>query len=165
MEAPRYTFSPESVQTLREHHGKPVRLGDFAAAPGISGATSITLRAALMKSPYGNYADYIKEALRQEFEESRRFRPDAEVEVSGIILKNDVNANGFIRGEATLTVRTLVKREGAVTYDKTLSAEQTWDSNFVGAIAIPRAAAAYPALVQRFVDILVQDPDFIAAIY
>lgn len=163
--APRYGFAPENVQTLRDAGTTSVRLGDFTVAPGLPSATRVSLRLNPMVSPYGTgCADYLREAIRQEFAEAGRLSSNAQTELSGILLRNDVDATGMIRGQANLSARIVVKRAAETVYDRVYMAETSWDSNYVGAIAIPRAVNAYPELVHRFVASLIGDAAFLAAI-
>jgi hypothetical protein len=47
-----------------------------------------------------------------------------------------------------------------VVYEKEIAAEASWESSFVGAIAIPAAMNQYGALYKTLVSKLVDDPDF-----
>jgi hypothetical protein len=48
-------------------------------------------------------------------------------------------------------------------FDKTLSAETVWDSNFLGAVAIPDAFNHYTGLFAELAGKLYADPEFVAA--
>jgi len=162
--APPFTFSPAQVQVLKENGSDPLRLGTFTAGEHATGVTGITLRSATLASPYGDYPSYLKEALRQELDEAGRLAPNAAIEVSGVMTSNNLNTGLAVTGEGELEARIIVKRGEATLYNKSLLAKTTWDTSFVGAVAIPRAITEYPRLVSEFIAVLLRDPDFLAAI-
>ena len=163
-QAPTYVFSPEHVETLKNSGSTAVKLGAFSAADRADGAKSLTARSVTLLSPYGDYPGYLKEALRQELTEAGRLAPTAEIEISGVMTNNDLDASGIVTGDGELAARIIVKRGDATLFDKPVVAKTTWDSSFVGAVAIPRAIAEYPRLVSEFVSVLLRDKDFVAAI-
>jgi len=163
-QAPNYVFSPEHIEILKHSGPTVVKLGSFSAADRAEGAAKLTARSVTLLSPYGDYPGYLKEALRQELTEAGKLTPNAEIEISGVMTKNDLDASGIITGDGELAARITVKRGGATLFDKPVVAKTTWDSSFVGAIAIPRAVAEYPRLVSEFVSTLLRDPDFLSAI-
>ena len=84
--------------------------------------------------------------------------------ITGELLKNEIDASGFSIGKGSISARIIVKNGSAVKFDKVKSADITWESSFVGAVAIPKAIESYPELVQKLVTQLVSDPDFSAAL-
>jgi hypothetical protein len=162
--APTYVFSPEHIEALKKSGPSSVRLGAFTAAERSSGAARLTVRSVTLTSPYGDYPAYLKEALRQELTEAGKLGANAEIEITGVMTNNDLDASGFVVGDGELTARIVVRRGGAALFDKPVTAKSTWDSSFVGAIAIPRAITEYPKLVSAFIAALLRDPDFLAAI-
>jgi hypothetical protein len=62
--------------------------------------------------------------------------------------------------KALLSARFVVTCGGKSAYDRALAVETTWESNFMGAIAIPRAFDNYASLYQRLVEKLLSDKDF-----
>jgi hypothetical protein len=155
-----YSFSPQNVQTLKDAGTGKVKLGSFTESPG----TKITLRAAPMVSPYGTYAEYLKEALRQELDFAGRLSTSSEVEISGVIVKNTFDASGINEGVGELHAHIRVKRGADSVYDKIVSATHRWESAFAAAVAVPKALAEYPNLVRNLVQNLLRDPEFIKAI-
>lgn len=162
--APKYTFSPEQVQVLRGADASAVNVTGVTAQGADAHNDSITLRGSGLHSPYGNYAGYLQEALTQDLHEARLLDSKSSIEVSAILLKNDINAAGMITASADIEARFTVKQAAQVRFEKTKSAHIEWDSNFIGAIAIPRAQEHYPALVSALLKELYGDPDFIAAL-
>ena len=160
---PIYNPSPESTQRLQNANVQPVKVGDFTAEATASN-TSIALRAATMEPAQGTYAKYLAEAVRNELELVKLYSPASTTEISGVLLRNEMNTGLAVTGEGLIEARFIVRRDGSVRFDKTKLAGITWDSNFVGAIAIPRAQQEYPRLVQKLVGDLFSDPDFVAAL-
>jgi hypothetical protein len=126
-----------------------------------------TLQARLdqLKSPYNeSFSEYLKEALRMELIRAQRFDANADVRIGGELRKNDLTV-GFDLGTLDIEARFLVYRRGTVVYDRVKSIRHQWDSTFMAAIAIPLARDAYPGAVQRLLDALFSDTDFVAAIH
>ncbi len=164
--APKYTLVPENVNRLRDSGMESAKLGDFAAAPKAGDDVNrLTIRGGSYDSPYdGSYVNYLKEALRMELDEARLLNPNATVELSGFLIRNEVNAAGLATADAQVEARFVVKRGGQVRFDKVLTAKHEWDSHFFGNIAIPRAQQNYPVVVQKLLSALWIDPEFIAAV-
>jgi hypothetical protein len=160
--APPYAVSIDNVETLKRAGTGPAKVGAFTAPPGLD---TIHLRANYMTSPIGgSYGAYLADAIRQEFALAKLLDENSAVEISGALLKNDVDIGGFVSGSAVVEARVVVKKDGQIRYDKVMSAATNFDSHFVGAIAIPRGAQNYPLVVQKFLAALYADPDFIAAL-
>jgi hypothetical protein len=141
-----------------------MQVGKFAAAPNATGATIISLRGSAMGSPIGEgYADYLAAALRQELELARLLDDKSPIEVSGVLLKNDIAAGGTVTNSGEIEARFIVRRDEAVRYDAVKRAELTWESSFAGAVAIPLALQNYPKLVQKLLGELMSDTAFVAS--
>lgn len=164
MVAPKYSFSPDQVQTLRDATLAPANVGDVVAAGPDAHNDSISLRGSGMHSPYGSYAKYLQEALTQDLREARLLDPHSSLEISAVLLKNDIDAAGFSTASANIEARFTVKRAGQIKFEKTKSAHIEWGSNFIGAIAIPRAQEHYPTLVSALLSKLYADADFLQAL-
>lgn len=164
--APNYAPSIDNVETLKKIQGAPaVKTGAIAVTAGMPGAASLQLRANTMTSPVGkNYGDYIAAALRQELELAKLYNPQSGVEISGTLLKNNIDAGGISTNAGQIEARFVVTANGQVRFDKVKRIEKKWESSFVGAVAIPLAANNYPLMVQSLVAALVTDPDFVKAI-
>jgi hypothetical protein len=163
-QAPPYSFAPSNVQTLKDSGSGKLRLGAFTATGQAQAAKAIGLRGSSMSSPYGDYPAYLKEAFRQELGEAGRLAPDAVVELSGVVSRNDINTGVMVVADGFLEARIVVTRAGGTVFDKQVAARTSWDTNYFGAVAIPRAIAEYPKLVSAFIAALLQDQDFLAAI-
>jgi hypothetical protein len=164
--APNYQFSPQNVTTLKNAGNTPAGLGEFKVQAGMTGAESIGLRAVSMQSPVGaNYAAYLAEALKLELDMARRFDPKAHIQISGVLLKNDIAAGGISRNSGEIEARFMVHREGQVKFDQIKRAKTEWESSFAGMIAIPKAQEQYPILVQELLKNLYADEQFQSAIH
>jgi hypothetical protein len=118
-----------------------------------------------MRSPVGDsFGAYLSNALEQEFAVSGAISPEAKVEVTGALLKNDIDA-AVSQGTGTISARFIVRRESEVVYDSIKTASDTWDSSFAAIVAIPAATAAYPHIVQKLLATLYADPAFTRAIH
>lgn len=165
--APNYSPSINNVEALKKAGSNvTVKTGEIGVTPGMSGANSLSLRANSITSPVGNhYGDYLAAALRQELDMAKLGNPQSGVEISGMLLKNNIDAGGFRTNEGQMEARFLVKSAGQVRFDKVKRIEHQWDSSFAAAVAIPLAANNYPVMVQKLVGSLVNDPDFVKAIH
>lgn len=162
--APSYQASIDNVQLLQKAKGGAVRVGEFTVKPGAVGATSISLRATTMESPVGgNFAAYLGDALRQELDLAKRLDPASRVEVTGTLLGNDIDtAMGTASGYAE--AQFVVSKDGQVRYSKTKRGSKSWESSFVGAIAIPKAQQSYTLIVQELLSSLYSDAEFTDAL-
>lgn len=162
--APRYTASLDNVQKLKDGGIAPTKVGAFRSEPGKDNPPAISLRGSSLASPYDNsYAAYLAEALKQELSLAGKLAPDAQVEVSGALQKNDINIP-ISTGSGDITARFIVTRGGTVRYDQVKTIHDEWDSSFVGAVAIPRAQQQYPVMVQKLLTQLYADPAFMQAL-
>lgn len=163
MQAPRYQPSLDNVELLKKSVGAPVALGAFTVQPGVSG--SIGLRANSMTSSVGgDYAAYLGDALTQELKLAGKLDAASKLEISGVLLKNDIAAGGLATNSGEVEARFMVKNAGAQRYDKVKRAELSWESSFLGSVAIPKAQQQYPLIVQKLLSLLWGDADFQAAL-
>ena len=164
--APRYNPSVENIQVLRDSGAGKVRVGTFEAklAEGQNNE-AISLRGASMGSPYGGkYTTYIEEAIRSELGSARLLDDKANVEIGGVLMKNDVSVGNITTGYGEIEVRVIVRRGSQVRFDKVKYTKSTFETGFVGATAVGAGTRAYPDLVQKLIGMLFADPDFIAAL-
>jgi hypothetical protein len=163
---PNYSPSIANVELMKKAMpGASVRNGTIAVAADMPGATSVSIRADSMTSPVGaNFGDYISASLRQELELAKLMDPKSGTEISGTLLKNNIDAGGFSTNQGQIEARFVVKRNADVKFDKVKRVEHQWESSFVGAIAIPNARNNYPVMVQKLIASLVSDPDFVNAV-
>lgn len=163
--APAYQPSIDNVGVLKQAGSATVSLGEFKVQSGAIGATAISLRAASMVPPNGgDYAGYLADALKTELDLARRLDPKAKIEITGVLLKNDISAGGLVRNSGEIEARFVVRRDGQVRFDKVVRGATDWEGSLLGSIAIPRAQQQYPMLVQRLLQSLYNDAQFQSAI-
>jgi len=160
--APKPALSVERTQLLREDGGA-AKVGAVSAGPDANN-DRIGLRGNGMKSPYNTYSQYLHEAIAQDLKEAGRLDAAAPVEITAVLLHNDLHTAGFSTNDGEIAAHFVVKRDGAVRYDATKEAKLSWDSSFIGAIALPRAVQKYPELVGKLLLELYRDPAFVSAL-
>jgi hypothetical protein len=159
--APLYTETVENVDRLRAGGNSPVSIGNIG---GGESHRSEKLRGDRTTSPYGeSFADYLQAALKAEFARADRLKPDANVVVAGVLLKNSISV-GVNTAHAEISARITVHAGPQLRYDKTHSARDDWPSHFMAALAIPLARSRYPLVVNKLLGTIFADPEFIAAI-
>jgi hypothetical protein len=163
--APNYSPSIDNVELLKAAKIPASKLGKITVKADMPGSRSIALRAASIASPVGiDFGDYLAYALRQELELAKLYDSNAIAEISGTLLRNNIDAGGLATNSGQMQARFVVKRGGAVVFDKTKQIEHRWESAFAGAVAIPLAANNYVVMVQKLISSLVSDSDFAQAL-
>jgi hypothetical protein len=165
LQAPAYSPAVANVEAMKKSGMRTVALGSFTVQAGATGGSSIGLRGNPMSSPVGaDYAAYLGEALRQELVLAGKLDPKSDTEIAGTLMKNDIAAAGINTNSGEIEARFVVRRAGAVRFDAVKRAESSWESSFVGGIAVPRAQQQYPVIVQQLLAKLLADPQFVAAL-
>lgn len=163
--SPPYSPSIANVSKLKAAGTAPVAIGAFSVKSDLPGAAAIGMRGSSMSSSIGSdYAAYLAEAIRLELELAGRLDPKSTLEISGTLLRNDLDASGISKGTAAVEGRFVVKRDGQVRFDKVKRGTAEWESSFAGAVALPRAAQNYPIVVQELLTALYADADFQSAL-
>ena len=152
-----YQAGVKNSATLLSGKHQPMRVGDFAAAAGVEnrklnvrGANSLSGSAS-----DGTFSTYLKEALQTELATAGVLDPNAMLVVTGTLQQNMLSDRN-----AAVGARFVVKRNGETVYDRVLTARHSWESSFMGAIAIPTAFQNHVATVQMLLGQLFSDPDF-----
>jgi hypothetical protein len=163
---PPYSPQVDNVGKLRDADVGATKVGVFTSAPkSKENADPIFVRASQMNSSIKeSYSAYLADALKQELSLAEKYSETSTTEVTGTLQKNNLDASGFSQGEGQIEARFVVTRAGQVSYDEVKSAQTTWPSSFVGAVAIPAAIQAYPVLVQKLLSTLFNDPAFLKAL-
>jgi hypothetical protein len=160
-----YQASVDNVELLKKSGARMVTVGSFTVQPGATGGSSISLRGNPMNSPVGtDYAAYLGDALKKELVLAGKLDPKADVEIAGILMKNDIAAGGINSNSGEIEARFVVRHGGVTRYDAVKRAEGSWESSFAAAIAVPKAQQQYPTLVAQLLNRLMSDPQFIAAL-
>jgi len=165
MMAPPYSASMENVQNLKNSGDSKVSVGQFSSIPGAGNNYPLSIRGSSMSSPYNNsYGAYVAAAIQQELTLANRYAQGGNLEVSGSLLKNDIEAAGFSVGYVTVEARFVVKRNGVPTYDSVKFVKREFPSSFAGAVAIPKAVQEYNVAVQKLLGLLYEDKAFSEAV-
>jgi len=85
---------------------------------------------------------------------------NTDVELSGVLFKNEFDASGLSLGYGIMEAQLTVKKDGAVRYDKKKSVRHEWESSFAGMVAIPKARLNYTVVVQKLLASFYNDPEF-----
>lgn len=162
MAAPQATL--DSIQALRAANLAPMMVGAFTAGPGHPTEMDrhIVVRAGSMAAPSGSFARYLGDTITADLNGAGRLDAKSGLVLSGVITDSHVDSTMPV-AHASLTARFTLTRDGKVVFDKTLSADSSWDSGFLGAVAIPDAFNHYTELFSTLSSKLFADPDFRAA--
>ncbi|OGB24478.1 MAG: hypothetical protein A3I66_10735 [Burkholderiales bacterium RIFCSPLOWO2_02_FULL_57_36] len=165
MVAPQYTASLENVQILKDSGNSTAKVAEFQASKDKAYANPISIRSVSLASPYDDsYASYLTAALKQELSLAKKLSQDANVEISGTVLKNDIDTSGVSMSWAQVEARFIVKRNGQLRYDQVKSMKHEFPSSFAANVAIPTAILEYPVAVQKLLNQLYTDKAFIEAL-
>ncbi len=163
--APKYNSNFDNVAALRGQQLKLIKVADVSKdQKAKTNVDKLTIRGGSYVSPYGSFTAYLQNALKQELDDARLLDANSDLQISGALLRNELDASGASKAYAAVEARFVVRESSTVKYDAVKSARYDWDSSFVGAVAIPRANQNYPVVIQRLLTALFTDPEFIAAI-
>lgn len=155
-----------NLEKLRAANITPAKAGNFTLAPGkppsmdrgVSG-----LRGSSLESTYGSFAQQLKNELIVELKSAGLYDDASDVVIEGQLTDSKVDA-AIGTGSGRLAARFMIVHRDKKIYDKELAVESTWDSSFMGAIAIPEAMNQYTALYKKLIGKLFDDLDFRAAL-
>ncbi|GAA0654881.1 hypothetical protein [Brevundimonas lenta] len=161
--APAYQPGIANLQVLRAG-AAPIAVDDFAADAGVNNSR-FSLRGNTMTGAGvdSDFSTYLQQALESELRTAGRLDAASGLRLSGTLTTNRLDAADSAVGNATVGARFVLTRDGRVVYDRRLVADHTWESSFMGAIAIPAAFQGYAATVQMLIGQLFADPAFIEA--
>jgi hypothetical protein len=157
----------ENTQRLRGANMAPVQLGAFTLDPRLpeSADKNMSMRGAnSVVSPVdGSFVQYLKSTLAEELKASGLLDPKSTIVITGALVETQLHTDiGTASG--SLKTHFVVTRDGATRYDRELAAVDSWESSFMGAVAIPAAANHYQGLFRKMVSTLLDDKDFKAAV-
>ena len=147
-------LAPANVGTFKLESGRPPMM-DVELSGGLRGGNIV--------APGGSYALHLEETLRAELHSAGLLDPQAKYVIEGQLSDSKVDAE-IGTGTARLAARFQVIREGQILFDKELAVEDSWDSSFVGAVAVPRAIEHYGATYKSLVSKLLNDREFMRAL-
>lgn len=158
----RYEPDYDNLAKLRAQ--MPLQTMAEPQADAAPGEDSVLVRNNPIRSPSGSLSGHLQQALNSELQAAGLLQSDATQRLHAHIRSTDLNSALFGQGRGHLQVDFELRRGQAVAYSSSKRVEHVWDSNFIGAIAIPRAANAYNTLVRKLLAELYADPAFIAAL-
>jgi hypothetical protein len=152
----------DHLVTVRGLKLVPAAVGNFALAPGLPAEKdrSISLRGSSLKAPGGgSFAEHLKAKLTAQLKAAGWLDQTSNSTISGELLQSEADA-AMGTGTASLGARFIVVRDGLSVYRSELRVQDSWESSFMGAIAIPLAMQHYEALYGKLVTKLIDDPAF-----
>jgi hypothetical protein len=111
----------------------------------------------------GSFALQLREVLVTDLKTAGLYDAASRRVIEGQLTDSQVDA-AIGTGTGRLAARFVVRRDGVEVFNKELVAQGSWDSSFMGPIAIPAAINGYNALYATLVGQLIEDPDFRAAL-
>ena len=126
---------------------------------------TISLRSAQMTSPYGgSFSKYLEESLTEHLKYASLYNESSNIKVTVSMLKNDVDIMGFSIGEADISAKFTVYKHNKIIHNKVYSIHHTWDSSFIGQVAIENALNNYPIAIQKLINKFTLNQDFLKKI-
>lgn len=120
---------------------------------------SVGVRATTLAAPQGSFARYLQETLEAELRAAGLLDSSSDALIEGTLTDRQLDP-AINLGSGRLAARIVVKRNGQIAFDRELKVEATWESSFVGAVAIPAAINEFNALFRKLVSKLLNDQDF-----
>jgi hypothetical protein len=161
---PPPTATMDNVQAVRAANIAPVKVGEFTPAPGRPTEMdhSVSVRAGVQDAPNGSFARFLGDTLAAQLKGAGKLDPNSTLVISGLVTDTHVDS-AMPSAHAALAAKFTLSRDGKVVFEKTLQVQSTWDSAFLGAVAIPDAFNHYAELFSKLVGVLLSDPEFRAA--
>lgn len=154
----------DNIQKAKATGMAPVALGDFKPAAGFKEDAAVSVRGNSVASPVdASFAKYLKENLRVDLQAAGLLDAASRTVVSGELVDAKVDAS-MSQGAGSLVARFVVTRQGGKVFDKQLQVGSTWESSFMGPVAIPAAVNGFTALYRQLVTKLLDDAEFRAAV-
>ncbi|MGJ8691694.1 MAG: hypothetical protein ACSHW0_04375 [Thalassotalea sp.] len=126
---------------------------------------SISLRGSSLESPVEkSFAKYIENALILELSKAKLYNTLSPRIITAEVVQNELDASGFSTGEGVISVAFTITENEQTLFEKTITSKVTWESSFMGAVAIPNAISSYPKLVSTLLADLYSDVDFVNAL-
>lgn len=121
------------------------------------------MRADTLVSPSGSFASYLQGAVESELKMAHKLGDASALELSAIILENDLSVPVAPGGEGNIRVNFILKNRQESVFQKEITGTVKFPSSLFAAIAIPNAIRAYPDLVTHLLGNLYGDTDFFNA--
>lgn len=154
--------SAANAEKLRATKLAPAQIGSFKLAAGKPAAMDTTLsglRGSTLSPTDGTFSNQLRDEIAAELSAAGLLDPKSKAIIEGQLTDSMVDA-AIGTGKGRLAARIQVKRDGQTLFDKEVVAEATWESSFMGAVAIPAAMNQYSALYKTLAGKLFDDADF-----
>jgi hypothetical protein len=153
--------SLETLRVLREQGVPAIGLGKFTLDPKLRNS-AIIIRGSDIHPPKGKtFAEFLGSTFEAELRAAGKFDPAAPLRLEATLLESRGGEN-MSSGHAELGAEVRLARQGQVVFAKRYRAQTRWESDFIGALAIPEAFRQYNALYSQLVRQVFADPEFIA---
>jgi hypothetical protein len=157
-----------SIETLKILRGSGVpsmATGRFLDAGGKKPiARTVNIRGSTMRPPKGeDFAGFLRLAFEGELKAAGKFDAAAPVSITARLTESHAGEN-MAKGGAALGAEISLVRGGAPFFTKAYRVETKWQSEFIGALAIPEAFRQYNALYPTLVRQVFADPEFVGAL-
>lgn len=160
------TPSMANLEKLRGANLATVKAGSFVLAAGKNATLDrgvSGLRGSSVTPANGSFAQQLRSELVAELKAAGLYDEAADAVIKGELVDSQVDA-AIGTGTAKLSARFMVQRAEKTVYDKQLTVDSSWESSFVGAIAIPEAINQYTALYKKLIGKLFDDSEFKSAL-
>lgn len=158
---PKYEPSIVNAGALLADRTVQVRVGAFSVVEQDADKPNQFTIDDSSSSPRGeSYVEFLRDAVRQEMRIAGILSENADVEISGVLLKNEIDTSGANSGFADLAARFTVRKQGVARYEKIKSARREWRSPLGGLVPVVMAHRNYSAVVQQLLNSLYNDPEF-----
>lgn len=156
-----YSATYDNVQLLKASTNT-VAVSPFSSEN--SGVRNISVRGSSLDSPYdADLVNYIETALKLELEKAGILNMSSDRSITAVIEENDIDTGSAV-GSGVIAATFTITDKNNTLYRKRIGIDQQWESSFMGALAIPRAAESYPKMVQKLLNRLFSDGEFVAAL-
>jgi len=162
--APNYSPDYSVLDTLKRQKVSKIAVEPVEPKDPEAKVNKITLRGTTLASQSGTYSKYLEDAIKSDLIDANLFDPNSLLRLSALLLNNDIDVTGFSNGFGTIEVKFSLNRNGSKVFDKTIYEKTSFESSFVGAIAIPKGQNEYPNLVRALLKKLYTDKEFINAL-
>jgi len=159
----KYTPDFNAINNLKNENLKSISVKSSNSES--KNLMEISLRAAKMTSPYGgSFSKYLEESLKEHLKHASLYNESSNIKVAVLMLKNNVDIMGFSIGEADISAKFTVYKNNKIIHNKVYSIHHTWDSSFIGQVAIENALNNYPIAIQKLINKFTLNQDFLKKI-
>lgn len=158
--------TPATIEKLRGSALIPMQAGKFALAGGKPAEMDRTLsglRGNSLTPAKGSFAQLLRDTLVVELTAAGLYDTNSQAVIEGELIDSQVDA-AIGTGTGRLAARFRVRRSGQLVFDKELAAQSSWESSFIGSVAVPAAMNHYHGLYKMLVAKLVDDAEFRKAV-